>query len=75
MNSPTGSNTPKGTGPNINKSGAASYSKGISACADGSSGTSTGVGGISGKPGGIGFPCGSMPETKTNKYVTQMYDI
>jgi len=64
MNSPTRSNTPKGTGPNINKSGAAGYSKGISEGAGGSSETSTGARGTSGKPRGIGFPWGSMPENQ-----------
>jgi hypothetical protein len=71
MNSPTGSNTPKGIGPKANNPGAAGCSKGISAGAGRSSGTS---GGTNGKPGGIGFPSGSMPESQ-DKYITQMYDI
>jgi len=58
-------------GPIINRSGAAGYSKGISAGAGGSTGTS---GGTNGKPSGIGFPSGSMPENQ-DKYITQMYDI
>ncbi len=50
--------------PNINRSGAVGYSKGISAGTDGSSGTSISAGGSNGKPSGIGFPYGSMPENQ-----------